>query len=552
MKGPELLPAFILGPRELLLRQDKASLEAGHLASLSGCIRSLRWTLSQPGVKELANSYCRWENKLIRFGNRGREMDIMNSLKNPTPSIQRKISICYPGAVSLAYAILLLLPTAGALSDQTNSATIIGNCRSLSLSPVAASPPNGTVEQYFTTFDGLRGFPKDVLVNGNVLTANGEFRPRAGSPGVYEADYVSFASGQIADYGSVTINLPTADADDNGLPDATQKEMPLTATVSGIVTSDAIPQAGALTGTIHRDAGHTAGTYLVKINGLTFSGVTAIPYVFGAVSYSRKALSMTLSITFTAPNGQSVPMTGIASYKVLDSETIQLPSFAIRGGGLSLVTMDATLDRRGTNYVGDLNFLDEDPSTPWKDYGQWVVEITDVNDANRNGVPDLSDSLPVGPTILTPPASQTVQAGSGAVFRVVASGTLPLHFVWEVDGREISGATNAVLTLNGVTASQAGSYRAVVSNSEGSVVTTAAVLTVTAASTEEGSIPGPSGLLYWWPGEGNSKDIQSAKNGTSGGKLTYAPGKVGKAFSFNGTNAYVVSGRKEAIFWRPA
>lgn len=51
-------------------------------------------------------------------------------------------------------------------------------------------------------------------------------------------------------------------------------------------------------------------------------------------------------------------------------------------------------------------------------------------------------------------------------------------------------------------------------------------------------VPPPAGLVSWWPGEGNAND---AADGNSGGLLngaTFAPGRVGQAFSFDGTNSY--------------
>ena len=49
----------------------------------------------------------------------------------------------------------------------------------------------------------------------------------------------------------------------------------------------------------------------------------------------------------------------------------------------------------------------------------------------------------------------------------------------------------------------------------------------------------PAGLIGWWAGEGNAKDFVGAHNGTNQGGVSFTAGKVGQAFSFNGTNAYV-------------
>jgi hypothetical protein len=47
-------------------------------------------------------------------------------------------------------------------------------------------------------------------------------------------------------------------------------------------------------------------------------------------------------------------------------------------------------------------------------------------------------------------------------------------------------------------------------------------------------IPPPSGLVGWWPGEGNPNDIVGTNNGTLLNGATFAPGEVGSAFGFNG------------------
>jgi hypothetical protein len=51
--------------------------------------------------------------------------------------------------------------------------------------------------------------------------------------------------------------------------------------------------------------------------------------------------------------------------------------------------------------------------------------------------------------------------------------------------------------------------------------------------------PVPSGLVSWWPGNGNARDIRGRNNGTVFSGTTYAPGKVGQAFNFDGQNGGV-------------
>jgi hypothetical protein len=52
-------------------------------------------------------------------------------------------------------------------------------------------------------------------------------------------------------------------------------------------------------------------------------------------------------------------------------------------------------------------------------------------------------------------------------------------------------------------------------------------------------VASPSGLVSWWPGDGNAVDIASGHNGTLGNGTTFTPGIVDGAFSFDGVDDYV-------------
>ena len=51
----------------------------------------------------------------------------------------------------------------------------------------------------------------------------------------------------------------------------------------------------------------------------------------------------------------------------------------------------------------------------------------------------------------------------------------------------------------------------------------------------------PSGMVSWWPAEGDANDIQDGNDGTFNGTPAYGSGRVGQAFSFNGDPANYVS-----------
>lgn len=96
---------------------------------------------------------------------------------------------------------------------------------------------------------------------------------------------------------------------------------------------------------------------------------------------------------------------------------------------------------------------------------------------------------PTLPVITTQPANVSVCSGANASFTVAATGA-GLSYVWQVSvaggafANVIPAATNATLTLNAVTVGMSTNlYRVIVSNASGPVTSTAATLTVSAAST---------------------------------------------------------------------
>src|SRR3972149_8218755 len=52
----------------------------------------------------------------------------------------------------------------------------------------------------------------------------------------------------------------------------------------------------------------------------------------------------------------------------------------------------------------------------------------------------------------------------------------------------------------------------------------------------------PPDLVSWWPGDGNTQDISDSNPGTLVGDTTYIAGKVGQAFSLDGSGDYVFIG----------
>ncbi len=100
----------------------------------------------------------------------------------------------------------------------------------------------------------------------------------------------------------------------------------------------------------------------------------------------------------------------------------------------------------------------------------------DLGTVYRSGAPTLP-----GPTLSAQPQAVSAVAGGSATFRVAATGNGPLRYQWRLNGTAISGATSATLTLTGAQV-VAGSYTVVVTDNDGHVTSSAAVLSIVTAS----------------------------------------------------------------------
>src|SRR4029077_7956766 len=91
-------------------------------------------------------------------------------------------------------------------------------------------------------------------------------------------------------------------------------------------------------------------------------------------------------------------------------------------------------------------------------------------------------AAPTAPSITTQPVSQSVQAGQSATFSVVATGTAPLSYQWRRNGTAIAGATGATYHTPATSSADNGAvFSVVISNAAGTITSSNAHLTVTAA-----------------------------------------------------------------------
>jgi len=143
---------------------------------------------------------------------------------------------------------------------------------------------------------------------------------------------------------------------------------------------------------------------------------------------------------------------------------------------------------------------------------------------------------PTPPVILQQPTNQIAMANDSISFSVLAAGTTPLTYQWRFNGTNLNAATASALALTNIQVSDAGSYSVFLSNSAGTRLSSNAILTVLASPP---CAPPPAGLVSWWRAEGNGGDAVGGNPGTLSSGMAFVPGRVGLAFSLNGSNQSV-------------
>jgi hypothetical protein len=275
-------------------------------------------------------------------------------------------------------------------------------------------------------------------------------------------------------------------------------------------------------GTVLKSGGTNTSTISTAFNN---SG-GSVSVECGTISLSGNNFAQgggTLAVTLGGTNsGQSGDLADVNSAALAGLLTVNLTNGFVPAPGSTIQILSCS-SLSGT--LGPLNV----PSGLSVSYSNNGVYVT------------VTNTLALAPAITVQPATNvTLPYAGSAAFSVAATGMTPLSYQWTLnskplsDGGPYSGSATANLALNGVTDNNAGSYTVVITNAYGSVTSAVATLTVLNCTAP------PSGLIAWWPGNGNALDIVGGNNGVLSSGVTFAPGEVGPAFSFNGSNQSVI------------
>ena len=217
-----------------------------------------------------------------------------------------------------------------------------------------------------------------------------------------------------------------------------------------------------------------AGLSIVAATG----AITGIPTAVGSTSVLLNATNSTgtgfAALTITIAAAGVAPI--ITNLPLTDAGTVGRPfGFVITASGLPTSYAASPLPA-GLVCNAATGVITGTPTA----VGTTAALLSATN-ATGTGNATLIISIgaaPVPPSVTTQPVSQKITAGGTVTFTVGASGSPAFLYQWYFNGVLIAGATGATQTISNVKAADAGSYMATVTNTGGTVSTTAATLTV--------------------------------------------------------------------------
>ncbi|MGO9586784.1 MAG: immunoglobulin domain-containing protein [Limisphaerales bacterium] len=380
-----------------------------------------------------------------------------------------------------ATPFLLLQPT------PTNQSLAAGATAALAVTAVGAVPLhyqwklNGT--KVANVNDHIFGATTNLLIIGNAQTTNS---------GNYTVVITNVDGSVTSSVATVTVtNVP---------PGITQ---PISQT-NGVGTT-VIFAVTATNGTppLHYQW-QLFGTNLAKLSGritgvtsnmltlskvqLTNSGdyTVVVTNIAGAVTSSVATLTVVASPEITVqptPTNQSLAVGSTATLTVTALGTMPL-HYQWKLNGTNVANVNGHIIGATTNVLVISN-------AQTTNSGDYTVVVTNIAGSvtSSNAYVTVTNILP---SITSQPTSQTVVVGANVTNTVIATGTAPLHYQWQMNGTNLvngtntlngqkvitRGATTNILTLLNAQTNNSGDYTVIVTNFGGSVTSSVAAVIV--------------------------------------------------------------------------
>ena len=419
-------------------------------------------------------------------------LTVVASGTSPLSYQWKKAGTTISGATSASYTIAsaqsadassyTCVVTNSAGSVTSNAATLTvnaaGTAPSITTQPSSATVSAGSTATFTVVASGTAPLGYQWYKNANIIS------------GASSATY-TITSAQAADAGSyvciVTNSVGSAGSNAATLTVSAVSVAPTIATqpVSVTVSAGGNAQFSVVAN------GTAPLTYQWYKGVVVITGATTSNYALTGVQ-AGDAGNYTCVVTNSVGSATSNAATlTVNSPATAPTITTQPASATVTAGGSATFTVVATgtttlnyqWSKDGAAISGATSASFNLASVRSTDAGSYTCVVGNSAGSATSSAATLTvTSAAVAPSIATQPVNATATVGGSVTFSVVANGTVPLSYQWQKSGTAISGATSASYSIASVQTADAGSFSCVVTNSVGSVTSTAAVLTVSSAT----------------------------------------------------------------------
>ncbi len=289
----------------------------------------------------------------------------------------------------------------------TNAAPRVATAALTSQSMVGPSGnSNFDYRTFFSTPDSPTGLPLHTIGDNGSILVNHEWRPVTNQPAVYQTDAFVVSSQtfpgpvtaeDILFGGKLSFAFPTNDVDTNGVLDFLQFNIGMDGVVPGMGITEYTSSGQRFNTNIFgfaEGAGSVGGpsgggglAYEWNITegddylGEETFGILELLYMNGSVT-NRGNASLVFGLRSTDRLGRTNSF-GAFSYRGVAparfrGDELRIGKFNLkRNDGVKIRVNKTTLRRVNGKYIGKLTFNDWNPATPWADYTEWAIEISE-------------------------------------------------------------------------------------------------------------------------------------------------------------------------------
>lgn len=407
----------------------------------------------------------------------------------PLTFVWKKDDVVIPGATTSNYV------KADVTAADAGSYTVtVSNIAGSSTSPAFVVTVNPVVSPVFSsqpsssTVDAGGYFSFYAYVSNSTGVTFQWYKDGVAISGATYSSY-SKSNAQVADAGNYTV-IATNTAGSTTSAVATLTLRPAVAPSNVSITNGPIVVTLGESLTLYSSVNGTWPlTYQWQKDGADIAGATSSSYYKNNIT-ADDAGSYSLVVTNSVGSASS----GSTSVSVSSSQgliiTAHPQSITVYPGDAVSFQVNATgsgtlsyqWQKDGASITGATNsYYSLSPSAN-SSAGTYTVVVTNAQGSVTSRPATLTVLDATAPAILTQPASVSVQPGQAIQLSVSASGHPSPTYQWQKDGVAIVGATSSSYYKWGAASSDSGSYTVVVSNSAGSVTSSAAEVTVSAGA----------------------------------------------------------------------